>query len=172
VLVTGVGSGAATFAVQFASATGANVYVTSSQVSKIEKARSLGATAGENYREEGWAERLKALTGGFDLIVDSAGGDGFNALIDIANPGGRIVFFGATAGVPSIFESRKVFWKQLSILGTTMGSPSDFAGMLSFLEKHRIRPLIDQTFSLEEANSAVDAMEGSDRMGKVVVRVS
>jgi zinc-binding alcohol dehydrogenase/oxidoreductase len=171
VLVTGVGSGAATFAVQIAALLGANVYVTSSQAAKIEKARGLGAIAGENYRKDGWADRLKAQSGGFDLIIDSAGGEGFNKLIDLANPGGRIVFFGATAGAPPNFESRKVFWKQLSILGTTMGSPADFASMLQFFEERRVRPLIDQVFSLAEANAAVDSLEDPSRIGKVVIKI-
>jgi NADPH:quinone reductase-like Zn-dependent oxidoreductase len=172
VLVTGVGSGAAVFALQFADALGGEVYVTSGHPDKIEKAKTLGALDGENYREVGWAERLKAKAGGFDLIVDSAGGAGFEDLIDLVNPGGRIVFFGATAGMPPKLPSAKVFYKQISLLGTTMGSPSDFAAMVNMFEIYKIRPLIDQVLPLEDANAAISALDSSSRMGKVVVQVA
>jgi len=171
VLITGVGSGTAVFALQISTAIGGKVYVTSSKPAKIERAKEMGALGGVDYREQGWAGKLKDAAGGFDLIVDSAGGEGFSDLIDLANPGGRIVFFGATAGTPSKFESRKVFWKQLSILGTTMGSPQEFAAMLELFVTHQIRPLVDKVFPLEHANDAVDALEESDRMGKIVLKV-
>ena len=102
----------------------------------------LGAAGGVSYREEGWSKKLKALAGGgFDVTIDSAGGEGFLQLIELAAPGGRIAFFGATVGDPDKLPMRRIFWKQLSILGTTMGSPADFAAMVRFVEEHRLVPL-------------------------------
>lgn len=172
VLVTGVGSGTGSFAVQIAVALGAEVWVTSGQREKIERARELGAREGVSYKEEGWSKALAQQAGVFDLIVDSAGGPNFGDLVDLAAPGGRIVFFGATAGNPSELPMRKVFWKQLSLLGTTMGSPNDFAGMLEVFAKHRIKPVIDKVFDFDRANEALDRMEAGGQMGKILIRVS
>lgn len=171
VLVTGAGGGAASFALQFAAASGAEVWVTSGSQEKIEHAKRLGAAGGVNYRDPDWDRQLKAAKEGFDLIVDSAGGDGFLKLIDLAAPGGRIVFFGATNGNPSESNLRKVFWRQLSLLGTTMGSPSDFRGMLDLIEAKRIRPVVDSVFSLAEANDALDRMEEGGQAGKIVLEI-
>ncbi|MBI2496712.1 MAG: zinc-binding dehydrogenase, partial [Opitutae bacterium] len=130
VLVTGVGGGAALFALQFAAAAGAEVWVTSGSPDKIVRAQSLGASGGVNYHENGWAAASQKQAGGlFDVIVDSAGGTGFGSLIELIRPGGRIVFFGATTGNPPGIDLRKCFFRQINLLGSTMGSPDDFAGM-------------------------------------------
>ena len=168
-LITGIGAGTALFALQFAVAAGAEVWVTSSSADKLAKARALGAKGGTNYRDAGWAETLGKVGGGFDVIVDSAGGSGFNSLIDLAAPGGRIVFFGATTGTVPEFNPRKVFWKQLSLLGTTMGSPEDFAGMLATVERRSIKPVISEVFPLERAGEAFALMEKGAQFGKIVV---
>lgn len=93
VLIVGVGAGTGSFALQFAVAAGCQVFVTSGTGEKIEKARVLGAAAGVNYKAQDWADQLKQLAGGFDVIIDSALGDGFAKLLDLCNPGARIVFF-------------------------------------------------------------------------------
>lgn len=171
VLVTGAGGGTATFAVQIAAAFGARVFVTSGSEAKIEAAKELGAEGGANYREEGWEKKLQELAGGgFDVIIDSAGGENFDKLLEIANPGGRIAFFGATAGNPPGLNMRRVFWKQLSLLGTTMGSPEDFEGMVRLYGDHRLRPTVDKVFPLEQANDALDRMERGEQIGKIVLR--
>ena len=172
VLISGVGGGVALFALQFAVKTGANVLVTSGQDEKIARAVALGAAGGANYRADDFPARLKeAAGGGFDVIVDSAGGAGFAKLIDLAAPGGRIVFFGATRGNPPGLDLRKVFWKQLSILGSTMGSPADFAAMLRFVEEKKIVPVAETTFPLAEGNAALQAMERAEQFGKIVLTV-
>jgi len=172
VLVTGAGGGAAGFAVQFATAVSAETYVTSSDPEKIKSARNLGAIDGANYKEPDWDQGLRQLVPeGFDLIVDSAGGEGFSKLIDLAAPGGRIVFFGATTGNPSELNMRKVFWKQLSLVGTTMGSPSDFLGMLDLVASKHIRPVVDSVFPLEQANEAFGHMERGAQSGKILLEV-
>jgi len=170
VLVTGVGGGTGTFTLQWAVAAGCQVFVTSGSGDKIERARETGALAGVNYKAQDWAEQLKQLAVGFDVIVDSALGDGFEKLLDLANPGARIVFFGGTAGNIPPLNGRKIFWKQLQILGTTMGSPDDFKAMVDFVQSHQIVPVIDQVFPLAEADKAVHKMENSTQFGKIVLK--
>ena len=173
VLLTGVGGGAALFALQFAVAAGAKVFVTSGSDAKIARAVELGAAGGVNYKADHWADALKEQAkGGFDVTIDSAGGDGFLQLIELAAPGGRIAFFGATAGDPPKFPMRRVFWKQLSILGTSMGNPEDFAAMVAFVNEKKIVPLASHVFPLVDGNHALEAMEKSDQFGKIVLAVS
>ena len=169
VLISGVGGGVALFALQYAVAHGAQVYVTSGSDEKIAKAIRLGAAGGFNYTHPGWAKTAAHAGHAFDVIVDSAGGDGFEALIDLAAPGGRVVFFGATRGNPPVLPMRKVFWRQISLLGTTMGSPADWAAMMDFVERHRIAPVVSDVFPLERAGDAFDLMERGGQFGKIVV---
>ncbi|SKB50075.1 NADPH:quinone reductase [Parapedobacter luteus] len=171
VLVVGVGGGVATFALQLAVHAGADAYVTSSKVSKIERAMALGAKGGVRYTDDGWSETLKEKVGGFDVIVDSALGDGFAHYLDLANPGGRIVFFGGTAGNIPELNGRQIFWKQLSLLGTTMGSPTDFRNMLEFVEHHQIKPVIDSVHPIQEAEEAIRKMTESSQFGKIVLKL-
>jgi zinc-binding alcohol dehydrogenase/oxidoreductase len=171
VLISGIGGGVALFALQFAVAHGAQVYVTSGSDDKIARAIELGATGGFNYTHAGWAktaahghaERL------FDVIVDSAGGDGFEALVDLAAPGARVVFYGATRGNPPALPMRKIFWRQLSLLGTTMGSPADWAAMMAFVGAHRITPVVSDVFAIDQATGAFALMETGGQFGKIVV---
>jgi NADPH:quinone reductase-like Zn-dependent oxidoreductase len=168
VLVTGVGGGAALFALQFAVAAGAGVWTTSGSPEKLLRAEALGAAGGVNYREGDWAARLAKLAGGpFDVIVDSAGGDGFASLIDLARPGGRIVFFGATVGNPPGLNLRKCFFRQINLLGTTMGSPADFTGMVEFAAAKRVVPVLDRMFPLDDAEHALRHMETAAQCGKI-----
>lgn len=172
VLITGVGGGAASFALQFAAALGGHVFVTSGSDEKLMAARAWGAVGGANYRAEDWADALRAQAGGgFDLIIDSAGGDGFSKLIELANPGGRIVFFGATLGNPATIDLRRVFWKQLTLQGTTMGTPDDFRAMLGLMEEKALHPILDRTFPLAAVNDALDYMESASQFGKIIVSV-
>jgi len=172
VLIAGIGGGVATFALQWAIHAGAEVYVTSSKEEKIKKALDIGARAGVRYTDKNWSDQLTTV-GGFDVIIDSAIGPDFNAYIDLAKPGGRIVFFGATAsGEFPPLNARKIFWKQLSILGSTMGSPSDFAKMLAFLEEHQIKPIIDTIYPLAHAEEAIRKMDESVQFGKIVLKIA
>lgn len=172
VLLPGIGGGAALFALQFAVAAGAEIWVTSSSPEKIARAQSLGARGGVNYREPNWAETLQAKAGGaFSVIVDSSGGDGFSHLIDLTAPGGRIAFFGATTGNPAGLDLRKCFFRQINLLGTTMGSPADFAGMTAFVEAHKIIPVVDRTFPLADAAAALRHMEAGAQFGKIVLTI-
>lgn len=172
VLITGIGGGAALWALQFAVAYKARVYVTSSSNEKIERARQLGAIAGFNYKEDGWAERAaKEAGGGFDIIIDSAGGPQFGKYVELALPGGRIVNFGRTAGNMQDIPTRELYWKQVSILGTAMGTRDEFLSMLHFLESRQIRPVVDKTFKLEQIADAINCMKEGKQFGKIILDV-
>ena len=171
ILINGIGAGTALFALPFAVAVGALPFVTSSSQEKLARAQQLGAKDGVLYSGENWAKEFGAQHGPFDVIVDSAGGPGFGDLIDLCAPGGRIVFFGATRGNPPELPSRKIFWRQISLLGTTMGSPTDFAAMMDLVTSKAIHPVISEVFPLERAGDAFALMERGGQFGKIVVRI-
>ena len=172
VLVVGAGGGVATFALQWAVHAGATAYVTSGSAWKIEQAVALGAKGGVLYTSGNWAEQLHDQAGGFDVIIDSALGDGVAHYPGLANPGGRIVFFGGTAGNIPALNARQLFWKQLSLLGTTMGSPADFSAMLAFVNALHITPVVHAAYPLAEAETALRQMDSSTQFGKIVLTVS
>jgi len=172
VLITGIGGGVALWALQFALAFQARVYVTSGSEEKIKKAIELGAVSGFNYKQSGWAETAAKEAGGFDVIIDSAGGDQFKNLLELAYPGARIVIFGRTQGLISDISPRTLFWKQLSIFGSTMGTEDEFLSMLDYVEKHQLKPIIDSTFTLENINEAFTKMNEGRHFGKVIISIS
>jgi NADPH:quinone reductase-like Zn-dependent oxidoreductase len=172
VLISGVGGGVALFALQFAVAAKAEVWVTSSSEDKIARAASLGAKGGFLYTRDDWTAQALRDAEAFDVIIDSAGGPGFGKLIDVAAPGGRIAFFGATRGDPPVLPMRKVFWRQLSLLGSTMGSPADWSALMDFVQRHKIKPVVSEVFSLERAGDAFALMEKSAQFGKIVVKIA
>lgn len=172
VLITGIGGGVALFALQFAVAHGAEVWVTSSSNEKVQRAVQLGARGGANYTEANWAAKLAEDAANFDVVIDSAGGAGFESLIELAAPGGRVVFFGATRGNPPVLPMRKVFWRQITLLGTTMGSPADWEAMRSFLTRTQIQPLVSDVIPLERASEAFNLMERGGQFGKIVLQVT
>ena len=172
VLISGVGGGVALLAMQFAVTAGAEAWVTSSSDEKIARAVALGARGGFKYTDENWPAAAAKNPGLFNVIIDSAGGPGFGKLIDVAAPGGRIAFFGATRGDPPVLPMRKVFWRQLSLLGTTMGSPSDWNAMVSFVARHNLRPVVSDVFPLERTAEAFALMERSAQFGKIVVTMA
>ena len=172
VLVTGAGGGVALFAIQFALASGAKVWVTSGSDEKIEKAVALGVAGGENYKGDEWDKNLKSETGGFDVIIDSAGGDQFAKLITLCKPGARVGIYGGTLGKINQLSPQILFWKQISIMGSTMGSPGDFKKMVQFVEKHQIIPVIDSIFDLKDGNAALERMASGKHFGKIVLRIS
>lgn len=169
VLIVGVGAGTGTFLLQWAVAAGAQVFVTSGRGEKIERARQLGAAAGVNYKAQDWAQELKHLAGGFDVVVDSALGADFAWIPDLCNPGGRIVFFGGTAGNIPELNARPLFWKQLQLLGTTMGTQDEFKAMLKLVNEHKIVPVVDEALPLAEARTAFEKMGASRQFGKIIL---
>ena len=171
ILMNGIGAGTALFALQFAVAIGPLPCVTSSCSNKLAQSSRLGAKAGCLYTLKDWPIDFGRDHGPFDVIVDSAGGAGFDHLIDLASSGGRLVFFGATRGNPSELAIRKLFWRQLSLLGTTMGSPTDFTAMIDFVKTHNIKPIISDVFTLDTLSEAFSCMEQGKQFGKLVVRL-
>lgn len=173
VLITGIGGGVSMFLLKFALAAGARVFVTSSSEKKIKKAMQLGATAGALYTDENWDKSILEPTGGgFELIIDSAAGKNFGLFPSLLKTGGRIVNFGGTAGKIPEMTAAKLFWKQASVLGTTMGSPEDFNNMIQFVQKHVIQPEIDKIFPFEDAELAFKHMENQEQFGKIVLKIS
>ncbi|MEQ1746123.1 MAG: zinc-binding dehydrogenase [Saprospiraceae bacterium] len=171
VLITGVGGGVALMAMQFALAKGAEVFVTSGNDGKIEKAVRMGAAGGANYKAGDWDKALKALAGGFDVVVDSAGGDGFALLPALCNPGARIGIYGGSLGKINGLSPQILFWKQISILGSTMGTMEEFGQMLAFVCQHRIVPVVDSVFPLADGNAALAHIASGEQFGKVVLAV-
>jgi zinc-binding alcohol dehydrogenase/oxidoreductase len=172
VLISGVGGGAGLWVLQFAVAYQGRVYVTSGSDEKIAKAKQMGALGGFNYNDPEWATKAQKETGGFDIIIDSAGGPQFSKFIELAMPGGRIVNFGRTAGNISDISTRLLYWKQLSIHGTTMGTRDEFLSMLDFLESRNIKPVMDQTFPLSKVNDAFERMKQGNHFGKIILEIS
>lgn len=171
VLITGIGGGTAIFALQFAVAAGAVPFVTSSSPEKLARAVQMGARHGALYTIGDWAHEFGSHYGPFDVVIDSAGGPGFGDLVDLCAPGGRIVFFGATRGHPPELPMRKVFWRQLNLLGTTMGSPADFKAMTEFVVGKAIHPVVSDVFPMEKIQEAFACLEGGAQFGKVVVKL-
>ena len=171
VLITGIGGGVALFVLQYALAIGAQAYVTSSSEAKIARAKEMGAIGGANYTSPDWADELKKQTGGFDVLIDSAAGEGFAKLVDIAAVGGRIAMYGGTQGVIKELVPQRIFWKQLSILGATMGSEEEFGQMVNFIIQHELKPVVDKVFSWEEAEQALRRMDNKEQFGKIVLKI-
>ena len=171
VLINGVGGGVALFALQFAVAAGAEAWVTSSSSGKVARAVELGAKGGFDYRDEAWAAAAVKSPGAFDVVVDSAGGEGFGKLVDVTAAGGRVVFYGATRGDAPL-PMRKIFWRQISLLGTTMGSLRDWLAMTAFVAEHHIKPVVSEVFPLARAAEAFALMERGGQFGKIVVSIA
>ncbi len=173
-VVTGIGGGVATMALTIARARGARVMVTSGSPAKLARARERGAEGGALYTEPEWVATLRTLAGsaGPDLAIDGSGGATFDLLMDLLRPGGRLISYGATLGPAPRAEVRRLFWKQLDLRGTTMGSPRDFEGLVRLFsapEPGAPRPVINSVFPLAEASAAHRQMESGERFGKIVL---
>jgi NADPH:quinone reductase-like Zn-dependent oxidoreductase len=173
VLMLGAGSGVSTFAVLLAAQRGARVIVTSSSDDKLEASRQLGAEAGVNYTAGDWVEEVRALTGGLgvDVVVDSVGATWPDS-VRCARRGGRVVAFGATAGATVELEVRPMYFGQISLLGTTMGSPREFAELLAMIDAGMWTPVIDSVRPLADVAQAHARMEAGEHFGKLVLKVA
>ncbi len=172
VLVTGAGGGVATFLVQIARELGAEVLVTTSSPEKLARAKELGASGGADWRDPEWPAQIRTLSGGgVDVVVDSAGAPVYPGALTALRDGGTFVNFGDTAGEEASVDVFRLFWGQLSIHGTTMGSPREFAALLRHVAEASWRPIVDVALPLDQCREAHARMDEADRFGKVVLRM-
>ena len=170
VLVTGIGGGVAVYAFLFARLSGAHVYVTSGTKNKITQAVAMGAVEGYDYKDEHWAQTALRSAGGFDVIIDSTGGQMVNQYLRILRHGGRLVIYGASAGIPKTMDVFRLFWNQLSIQGTTMGNDREFEQMIDFVNRTQMLPVIDSVRPFDDIVGAFDKMKQRRQFGKLVVK--
>jgi len=169
VLVTGAGGGVSQFAIAFAVAAGADVYVTTGSREKLNRVLEMGVKGGFNYKDEKWAKEAIKL-GGFDAIIDSAGGNQMNNYLKVIKPAGRIVMYGSTTGHPEKLDVFRLFWSQAQIMGSTMGNDEEFAEMIQWVEKYQIKPTIDQVLLQNNYKEAFDRFKSAESFGKIVVK--
>jgi zinc-binding alcohol dehydrogenase/oxidoreductase len=171
VLITGIGGGVAGVGLLIAKALGARVVVSSRSDRKLEQAAAMGADACLNSTNADWGKMAVKLAGGEGphVVLDSVGGETFARALAIVRPGGRIVTFGATTGPVERLELTRLFWKQLDLLGSTMGNAAEFAAMLALIDKQEIHPPVSRVFPLAEAAEAHRFLESSEQFGKVVL---
>ncbi len=172
VLVWGIGGGVATAALSLAKALGANVVVTSSSDAKLERALQLGADAAVNHETDDVVARVKEVTGGgAHVVVDDVGEATWKRTLDAARAEARIVVCGATTGPNPPAALHRVWWKQLSILGSTMGTPDDFKGAYDLIAAGKAKPVVDEVFPLADARAAHERMEAGSQLGKIVLSI-
>ncbi len=169
VFIPGIGSGVATFLLQFAKAAGAIVYVTSRSKEKCERAMELGAYKAIDSNED-WEQALDGEK--MDLVIESVGAATFNQSIKQLRKGGTIVTFGASAGDVVQFNLRDFFYGQYNLLGSTMGSREEYKEMLKFISDHKIHPVMDQMFPLEQYPEAFKRLEEARQLGKIGFTIS
>ncbi|HUY40858.1 MAG TPA: zinc-binding dehydrogenase [Candidatus Dormibacteraeota bacterium] len=167
VLIPGAGGGVQTFVLLFAKQAGARVIATSSSEEKLERARALGADLVLNYAENSSWEKDVRAAGPVDLVVDSSGGETFSKALSVVRPGGRVVLYGGTHPEANV-KLFALFWNELSVLGSTMGSPQDFGAMLALLEDG-LKPAVDRVFSMTQIVAAMRRMDDASQFGKIVL---
>lgn len=172
VLVLGIGGGVATMALMIARAAGCRVLVTSSSADKLARAAEMGAAGGADYTDGDWVAAVRELSGGgVDVVIDSVGSTWADS-IGCVRPGGRVVAFGGTGGAKVELGVRALTMGQVSLLGTTMGSPRDFAGLLAAVEHQDWAPVIDSVRPLAEVAHAHAREEAGQHFGKLVLTIS
>jgi NADPH:quinone reductase-like Zn-dependent oxidoreductase len=175
VLIHGIGGGAALACLQLAKLAGAEVIVTSSSDEKLSRAMEMGANHTINYKTDtDPVKTIKEKTGGrgVDVVIDSVGAATWETNFSVVTKGGRIVLCGVTGGSSAKTNLQALYWNQLTILGSTMGSNEDFRQMLKAVSTAKLRPVIDSVMSLEDAAQAMGKMEKGQQFGKIVLRIS
>ena len=172
VLILGAGAGVGTAAIQIAKMAGCRVFATASSDEKLERARELGADVLINYEEEEFDRAIRKLTGkrGVDVVVDYIGADTWVRSLKAARRGGRILTCGATTGPTPQTDLRHIFFRQLQIIGSTMGSPKDFEDVMKCVFRGQLKPIIDRVMPLSEAREAHELIEGRKVFGKLILK--
>ena len=173
VLLWGIGSGVATAGLAIAKALGAKALVTSSSDEKLERATALGADATVNHATGEVREAVKEATGsaGVEVVLEHVGEATWQTSIQAARSGGRIAVCGATSGPNPPAALHRIWWKQLSILGSTMGTREDFEAAYELVKSGRAKPVVDSVYPLEEARAAHERMEAGEQFGKIVLSI-
>jgi NADPH:quinone reductase-like Zn-dependent oxidoreductase len=171
VLVHAAGSGVGVAAVQIAKLHGARVIATAGSDAKLSKARALGADHGVNYETQDFLAEVKRLTdrAGVEVVFEHVGKATWEKSILAAGIGGRIVTVGATTGHDPLTDLRHVFFRQLSILGSTMGTAADLAQVLRFVAEGKLRPVVDRVMPLADAVKAQSLLANRAQFGKIVL---
>ncbi|KAI7902198.1 uncharacterized protein BX663DRAFT_512057 [Cokeromyces recurvatus] len=174
VLVTGIGGGVALFALQFAVAVGAHVYVTSSSPEKIKRAIELGAKGGINYKDENCIAELKKLLGKnlLSTVIDGAGGPLYKQFHKVMKEGGIIVNYGQTADTSGIHYMMSLVVKNIELRGSTMGSRREFKEMVKFVEEKKIKPIVSKVWNglnSQSIDEAIATMSQGNQFGKLVI---
>ena len=174
VLVHAAGSGVSVAAIQVATLLGARVMTTAGTDVKCDRGRALGAEEAVNYNTADFAREVKRWTNGrgVDVVVDHIGSDTFERSLRCLVKGGRYVTCGATSGFELKTDFRLVFFKSLSILGSTMGGSHELATVLSLVATGRLRPIVDRVFPFEQIAEAHRHLASREVFGKVVLSVS
>ena len=172
VLVWGIGGGVATASLLIARALGARVIATSSSDAKLQRAAELGADATVNHATGDVAATVKEVTGdGADVVVETVGDATWKDSLAAVRAGGKIAICGATTGPNPPANLHRIWWKQLVIYGSTMGSREDFEGAFELVKSGRAKPVIDKVFPLEEIRAAHERLEAGEQFGKIVLTV-
>jgi NADPH:quinone reductase-like Zn-dependent oxidoreductase len=173
VLVWGVGGGVASAALQIAKALGARVIATSGSDEKLRRAAQLGADVTVNHGRADVKAAVKEATEGrgADVVVEHVGEATWRVSLDAAGQGGRIVVCGATSGPNPPAALHRIWWKELVVYGSTMGSKADFEGAYELVASGRATPVVDSVFPLEQARAAHERLEAGAQFGKIVLRI-
>jgi NADPH:quinone reductase-like Zn-dependent oxidoreductase len=173
VLLWGIGSGVAGAGLAIAKALGARALVTSSSDEKLERARALGADATVNHASSDVRSAVEEATGGkgVDVVLEHVGEATWQTSLQAACTGGRIAVCGATTGPNPPAALHRIWWKQLTIYGSTMGTREDFEAAYELVKRGRAKPIVDSTFPLAEARSAHERMEAGEQFGKIVLTI-
>ena len=171
VLIWGIGSGVSTAALAITKALGAHAIVTSSSPAKLERARELGADAAFDHERDDVVAGVKEICGGAHVVVEHVGEATWSRSLNAALPSGRIVVCGATSGANPPAQLHRLWWKQLTVYGSTMGSREDFEAVYELVSSGRVRPVVDEVFPLAEAAAAHERMEAGEQLGKIILRV-
>ncbi len=175
VLIHAVGSGVGVAALQIAKLHGARVVALASTEEKLEHARALGADATVCSAMPDWAKQVRALPWvgkrGVDLVVEHTGRDTWTSSLELARRGGCVVTCGASSGWDASTDLRQVFFRQLQILGSTMGSKASLHRIMALVAEGRLRPIVDRRFALDEASAAHLHLESRTQFGKIVLEI-
>ena len=172
VLVWGIGGGVATAAFQIARALGARTVVTSSSDEKLGRAAELGADVTVNHETGDVPGAVKAATGsGVDVVIEHVGEATWKRSLASVRPGGRVVVCGATSGPNPPAELHRIWWKQLTVLGSTMGARGDFEGAYELVKAGQATPIVDRVFPLAEIRAAHERLETGEQFGKIVLSI-